>query len=617
MYENRRDIKIENAIEKLPKGNITYKTIRGKRRMYLQWYEDGVKKSSYVKKAEEEDVIYKVKRRKELEKILKSTLINDYEDTELTSQMNTASTLYLSDIEKVNTGAFYEMRVVMGSSLESMYKSVGKFGHRECFDLLEKFIQNDFYGKVCLVYGLRRTGKTTLVLQAISKLPLNQTAYIKALTTDTMAMLNRDLRKLELSGIKYVFIDEVTLISDFIDSASILSDVYAMTGMKIILSGTDSLGLLLSTDDELYDRSYTIHTTFIPFREYSQLLGIDDIDEYIRYGGTFKAGETHFEDDLLDEEASFRDDETARRYIDTAIARNIQHSLACYRSGGHFRHLLDLYECGELTGAINRIIEDMNHRFLIAVLEKDFVSHDLGSARQMDRKKKAKEGKESVLDYIDEKAVVNRLREILDIKNSDERSVKISKDHIAQIKEYLFLLDLIMDCPSESIEASTPEERILFTQPGMRYCQAQALVFSLMKDELFNMLPAREKGEVCNKILEDVKGRMLEEIVLLETIKTLPKGKRAFKLSFPIGEFDMVVIDEREYTIKLYEIKHSDTIDPHQYRYLINEEMCSKAEFKYGTITEKVVLYRGEEKEVCGIHYYNVEEYLKSIVRKS
>ena len=30
---------------------------------------------------------------------------------------------------------------------------------------------------------------------------------------------------------------------------------------------------------------------------------------------------------------------------------------ACYESGGHFRHLYSLYEAGELTSAINRIIE--------------------------------------------------------------------------------------------------------------------------------------------------------------------------------------------------------------------------------------------------------------------
>ena len=107
--------------------------------MYLQWYEDGVKKSVYVKKADEEDIIYKVERRKELEKILKSSALNN-EDTKLLSTKNAESMWHLSDIENVNIGSFYEMRVVMGSSLESMCKGVDKFGHRECFGLLDKFL---------------------------------------------------------------------------------------------------------------------------------------------------------------------------------------------------------------------------------------------------------------------------------------------------------------------------------------------------------------------------------------------------------------------------------------------------------------------------------------------
>ena len=131
-------------------------------------------------------------------------------------------------------------------------------------------------------------------------------------------------------------------------------------------------------DQELYDRAKPIHTTFIPYREYSRLLGIDSIDEYIRYGGTLRAGELAFDDeDVNAQDASFRDDESTRRYIDTAICKNIQHSLACYEAGGHFRHLYSLYEAGELTSAINRIIEDMNHRFLLSVLTDDFQSHDL------------------------------------------------------------------------------------------------------------------------------------------------------------------------------------------------------------------------------------------------
>ena len=74
----------------------------------------------------------------------------------------------------------------------------------------------------------------------IGELPLEKTAYIKAKTTDNMSILTKDLNKLHNSGYKYVFIDEITLLSDFINTAAVLSDI--LMGMKIVVSGTDSLG---------------------------------------------------------------------------------------------------------------------------------------------------------------------------------------------------------------------------------------------------------------------------------------------------------------------------------------------------------------------------------------
>ena len=44
----------------------------------------------------------------------------------------------------------------------------------------------------------------------------------------------------------------------------------------------------------------------------------------------------------------------------------------------NFRHLRDLYEKNELTSVINRVVEDINHRFTLEVLAQDFKSHDLG-----------------------------------------------------------------------------------------------------------------------------------------------------------------------------------------------------------------------------------------------
>lgn len=144
--------------------------------------------------------------------------------------------------------------------------------------------------RVCLVFGLRRTGKTTMLRQAIARMSredLSRTVYIKARRSDTMAMMNRDLKKLFDAGFRYVFIDEVTLMRDFIDSAALFSDVFAAMGMKIILSGTDSLGFWLAMDQELYRPGGKAHPHHLhPYREYSRLLGIDSIDEYIRYGGT-------------------------------------------------------------------------------------------------------------------------------------------------------------------------------------------------------------------------------------------------------------------------------------------------------------------------------------------
>lgn len=45
------------------------------------------------------------------------------------------------------------------------------------------------------------------------------------------------------------------------------------------------------------------------------------------------------------ETSTFAGKESTNEYVDTAIARNIQHFLSCYQyEEGYFRHLRDLYE---------------------------------------------------------------------------------------------------------------------------------------------------------------------------------------------------------------------------------------------------------------------------------
>ena len=512
----------------------------------------------------------------------------------------------------------FKTNVVTGSALLALSENVRGWQKRDCYRQLNAYLYNAERDRVCLLFGLRRTGKTTLLRQAVLDMPpedAEKAAYIKAAKRDTIADLNRDMEQLRSQGFHFVLLDEVTLMRDFIDSAALLSDIYAAQGMKIVLSGTDSLGFWFALHQELYDRAKMIHTTFIPYREHSRLLGIDQIDEYIRYGGTLRAGELAFDDaEINAEDASFRDDESTRRYIDTAICKNIQHSLACCEDGGHFRHLRPLYEAGELTGAINRIIEDMNHAFLLSVLTRDFLSHDLGLAARNLRKERDPEKRTTALDEINTKTVTQRLMDILEIRNRREQTVPITKAHVAEIKEYLTALDLIVDCPIETTEsASEPVEHMLFTQPGMRYCQAQALVYALMKDELFLNLSEREREAITGRILEEVRGRMLEDIILLETSKALGSRYKVCKLQFASGEFDMLVYDRDENCCAAFEIKHSRQAVDEQTRHLRDSGKCSLTERRFGKLVGKYVLYLGENKSEGGVSYRNAEEFLKEL----
>lgn len=601
------DIKeLEEQIAKLPIGYITEKVINEKKYYCQQWKENGKSKSRYISEEEANTLKPQIEERKKLQKELKAL-------------KKTLPDPVSEETEEETPEPEFKMSALFGEALLKMAQTASQYERRDCFSKIQDFLKTPAADKVCLVFGLRRTGKTTLLKQlvlAMNEEEQKSAIYIKASTENTIEELNADLKLANKLKYKYVLIDEITLIEKFIDNAALLSDVYAVQGMKIILSGTDSLGFWFAQNEELYDRAVTIHTTFVPFREYSRLLKIDDIDEYIRYGGTLKAGETNFEDsDANAFDASFRTDESTRRYIDTAIAQNIQHSLKCYDRGNHFRNLIDLYKKDELTNAINRIIEDMNQAFTVDVITRDFKSSDLGSAKDLLRREKDETKRTDFLDTFDASEVTKKLMEILKIRNKERQSIEIEEVHIQEITEYLKALDLLEIVYTENIPISNKkQERIIFTQSGMRFCQAQVLVYSLMQDEVFGSLTGELRDIITEKILEDVRGRMLEDIVFLETKRTYGTKRNVFKLKFASGEFDMVIQDKTKKQCEIFEIKHSKEPFPAQYRHINDEEKIALTEAQFGKVVRKCVLYRGESQMLeNGVEYKNVEEFLKGL----
>lgn len=585
-----RVAELEQQISNLPAGSITKKTVNGKVYFYHRWTEDKKRKEKYIPVDELENFHAQIEQRKKLDQDLKAL------KKQLPKTRSMDASMFITNVRT-------------GETLRSFAKSVRGYRRRECFQQLYDYVYGDPQDKVFILYGLRRTGKTTMIRQIFAEMrdtELVKAAFIQITAKDTLADVNRDLKILEAHGFRYVFLDEVTLMEDFIEGAALFSDVFAACGMKIVLSGTDSLGFLFTEDEQLYDRCVLLHTTFIPYREFETVLGIHGIDEYIRYGGTMSLGGIHY-----NENSTFASKKKTDEYVDTAIARNIQHSLRCYQYEGHFRHLRDLYDKNELTSAINRVVEDINHRFTLEVLTQDWKSHDLGiSASNLRRDR---ENPTDILDRIDLVAVTSSLRKLLEIRNKAEQTIELDDIHVAEIKEYLDLLDLTREIDVLHLpDVSTKSSRTVIAQPGLRYAQADELIRSLLLDETFSALSLAERTVVQERILTEIKGRMLEDIVLLETKLTNLK-KQVFVLQFPIGEFDMVVFDPEVGSCQIFEIKHSEEAVSQQYRHLVNEEKCAQTEHRYGSITGKFVLYRGKSRVVDGIPYQNVEEYLRNL----
>lgn len=580
--------KIMIELQNLPTGGITYKKINGRLYAYYQWREGGKQHSRRAKDEELEELMTQIERRKELQTLLRGIEI---------------------DTDKV-IGNYHQFccAVRVGEELKRFASPVADWEKRESYALLWDYIYGDICDKVFVLYGLRRTGKTTLIRQLLLEMDdemRNQSAFLQLQSNKTLDDVNRDLRYLEENGYRYVFLDEVTLLEDFIEGAALFSDVFAASGMKIVLSGTDSLGFVFAEDSQLYDRCILSHTTFIPYREFDRVLGIQGIDEYIRYGGTMSPGGAQYNGRIFSTKRS------TDEYVDSAIARNIQHSLKHYQYEGHFRSLRELYEKNELTSAINRLVEDINHRFTLEVLTREFRSNDLSiSAKNL---RKDREKPTDILDRVDVVSVNETLRRLLEIRNKEEQKVELQDVHRFEIKEYLDVLDLTVEIENRWMsDYNRKEARTVFSQPGMRYSQAEALIKSLIQDEKFRDMSLTERKRVTERILDEVRGRMMEDIILLET-KMARKNCEVFRLQFSVGEFDMVVFDSEEGCCEIYEIKHSTEAVSEQCRHLLDEKKCADTEFRYGTIIGKYVIYRGEATEQGDVKYLNVEEYLKTL----
>lgn len=493
---------------------------------------------------------------------------------------------------RIYTG--YKLKKHVDTTLKSNYKK------RYIFEQLHAYISGEDSSRIACLFGLRRTGKTVLMLQEIEYIGSYQdTMLLRCEDGDDMWEVREAVDKeLERNpNLKYLFVDEATKANRFVNTCSFFADDYAAGGLKVVLAGTDSLGFALAESRELYDRIDMLHTTYISFPEFNYLLG-KGISDYIAYGGTLTDGVKNV----------FYNKDNAAKYTNSAIIENIFHSLKNWNNGYNcgMDVLGDIVDKNDFPSFVNKVLEYHNRTFLAKVINERFSSHDIGSLSDL----MTRHGIANPAP-LQENEVAEKVRIFLNIR--ENHFTYATDEAVNAIVSYLKLADVLYEIPQNANVGTSKDTEYLFTQPGLRYCQATALADALIASSQFDNYSEQQKLAILEKLDGDIRGQILEDVVfyhLLRATEGTPYKVSKYR-SFDNKEIDVLVTDTESAKTVAIEVKLSSVSADRQRAHLKDAKLCGEIESKLGSqICERIVLYMGEDTEIEGVKYRNVEQFL-------
>lgn len=482
---------------------------------------------------------------------------------------------------------------------------------------VEKFVINPDVsnGRVLVLYGLRRTGKTTIMEQVLENHRDNRRcAFYEVEDNDTLDDVKKVIIDEKYKGVTLICFDEITKANDFITNSAALPDVFAKEGITIVLTGTDSLGFQFAEDNELYDRVVRINTTHVPFAEHCRVLDTNDIDDYIEYGGLMKKG-------LEKDDRIVHDYYSACRYLDSAVAENIARSVK--------------------RNPEDNCLEDLSKKELKAIIEKLVEAY----SGKIDRKLLQNKLKSASISYVEKKYtdileedIIDRLvmeksnivRDFLERVNADE-SIKtpITKEMIDTLERYLINMNVLSTTPQTDYhqddavwtEGKTAHEYYLI-QPAIKYYHLQEAKKFIESEKYYKELSTNEKQYLESKLDEKIKGDMTEQIILYDVFKSL--DKKQYLVTKPVffvdgqrkGEYDMLIYDKQKNVHWGFEIKHTNSLFFKQEQHLQNNDFAEIMNKKYGHRENVCVLYRGTPFcATSGTCYLNISDFLQKIYK--
>lgn len=481
---------------------------------------------------------------------------------------------------------------------------------------IEKFLCEPSNCNIMIVYGVRRTGKTYMMQQAVTTLLKSginpeEVVYItiskSGIDCDT---LYDYICALQRHNVKYIIIDELTYAKGDVGFVNLLSDTFINT--KFLFSGTDSLGFSELLRTALYDRVSVIHTTYVSYKEFKLLYPDATTIKYIENGGLlFSSSEYESQHKYPSLEDYSR---LGLDYIGTAIADNLMNSLDKFDLSNRYPYLCDLYytEKGRVRTLLFKWLQRYSQSLTMSIANSVLKLQDLGDLKDFIPK----------YDPYVSRAELNKLvyNEVLRLRNITDFT-GYTQEQLDDVTRFLGDIDCLYQKDGSAYLLP------IAVRLGCTCDLLLTLTEDIRKEAGFTLtLPA-----IKDILLQAVEGNLLEDIIRINLLKD---DIECYKLRRDDNaEIDFYIDGS------FYEVKRTPNICLAQCRWLVDKHFLEQ--YKPKSLN---VIYTGEsttitctqqdiENELASarnrepalirdstlynINYINVDEFLLSIQSKS
>lgn len=141
------------------------------------------------------------------------------------------------------------------------------------------------YNQCVVLYGIRRTGKTTVLNQLWIQYKTDLSRYIYISDNCDIDELISYLEKYEIIDI--LLIDEITRIYGIESKIHVLLDYCFNLGIKLVIAGTDSYMLNIAMNDSAFGRFNLVRFTPIRFTDLIKIYPSITFKDFYNFGKTF------------------------------------------------------------------------------------------------------------------------------------------------------------------------------------------------------------------------------------------------------------------------------------------------------------------------------------------